>query len=122
MSSLDEDILSTTIREGESSSESENLILLPRHIDTDSVLITALLHNDCPPPTRGDRTLRSWCYGLHVFLIAIHVALVGMLFTHPEHCFSVSINNTAATIALKVFLQAFYTACVHELVLWILTR
>ena len=121
MSSLDGDIPSTTIQEGESPSEGENLVLLlSRHIDTDNWLTTALLHNYGPLLTRSDRTLRSWCYGLHAFLVAIHVALVGMLFTHPEHRFSVSINNTAATIALKVFLQAFYTVCLHELVLWIL--
>ena len=119
-SSFDEDMPSTTLREGDSSSESENLVFLSRHIDTDSVLTTALLHNDGPPQTRGDHTFRSWCYGLHAFLVAIHVALVGMLFTHPEHRFSVSINNTAATIALKVFLQAFYTVCLYELALWIL--
>ncbi|KAF8557205.1 hypothetical protein OG21DRAFT_379494 [Imleria badia] len=69
-----------------------------------------LLHDDSlTASTRSNCTLRYWCYGLHIFLVAIHVVLVGMLFTHPEHCFSVSINNTTATIALKVFLQMFYT-------------
>ncbi|KAF8123886.1 hypothetical protein EV363DRAFT_1271860 [Boletus edulis] len=91
----DDDITSTTVREGDSSESCESKILL---------------HDDSPASsTRSDRTLlRSWCYTLHAFLVAIHTALVAMLFTHPEHRFSVSIDNTTATIVLKVFLQAFY--------------
>ncbi|KAF8431895.1 hypothetical protein L210DRAFT_3633500 [Boletus edulis BED1] len=87
----DDDMPSTTVREGDSSYET-------------------LLDDGSPASsTRPDRTLRSWCYTLHAFLVAIHAALVAMLFTHPEHRFSVSIDNTTATIVLKVFLQAFYT-------------
>ncbi|KAF8417544.1 hypothetical protein L210DRAFT_3767241 [Boletus edulis BED1] len=87
----DDDIPSTTVREGDSSCET-------------------LFHDGSPASsTRPDRTLRSWCYTLHAFLVAIHAALVAVLFTHPEHRFSVSIDNTTATIVLKVFLQAFYT-------------
>ena len=85
----------------------------PHHRITDQeyVFSTGLLYNDRQDrrPSRGDRTLRYLCYGLHVFLIVLHTVLVGMLFTHPEHHFSVSINNTTATIALKAFLQAFYS-------------
>ena len=66
--------------------------------------------------TRGGRTtiLYYWCYGLHSFLVGIHIVLVGMLFTHPEHQFSVSVDNITATIALKAFLQAFYLVRFHE--------
>ncbi|KAF8557200.1 hypothetical protein OG21DRAFT_379243 [Imleria badia] len=123
MTSLDEDIPSATIPEGELSCESENLILLPScDNDTDCVFITGLLPDDkLASSTRGDRILRYWCYGLHAFLVAIHAALVGMLSTHPEHRFSVAVDNTAATIALKVFLQAFYTVRLCVLAPWILT-
>ncbi|KAF8436199.1 hypothetical protein L210DRAFT_3762315 [Boletus edulis BED1] len=87
----DDNIPSTTVREGNPSYET-------------------LLDDGSPASsTRPDRTLRSWCYTLHAFLVAIHAALAAMLFTHPEHRFSVSIDNTTATIVLKVFLQAFYT-------------
>ncbi|KAG8215502.1 hypothetical protein J3R82DRAFT_9147 [Butyriboletus roseoflavus] len=81
-----------------------------------------LLHSETQDhsPTRGERTLRYLCYGLHVFLVAIHVVLVGMLFTHPEHSFSVSINNTGATIALRIFLHAFYL--IYTAVLVLLTQ
>ncbi|KAF8123880.1 hypothetical protein EV363DRAFT_1271852 [Boletus edulis] len=100
----DDDITSTTVREGDSSESCESKILL---------------HDDSPASsTRSDRTLlRSWCYTLHAFLVAIHTALVAMLFTHPEHRFSVSIDNTTATIVLKVFLQAFYAIYTAVLVL-----
>ncbi|KAF8123911.1 hypothetical protein EV363DRAFT_1546009, partial [Boletus edulis] len=107
----DDDIPSTTVREGDSSCESKHLVLLlSRKCNTDVLFTTALLDGGSPASSsRPDRTLRSWCYTLHAFLVAIHAALAAMLFTHPEHRFSVSIDNTAATIVLKVFLQAFYT-------------
>ncbi|KAF8132781.1 hypothetical protein EV363DRAFT_1072341, partial [Boletus edulis] len=107
----DDDIPSTTVQEGDSSYESKHLVLLLfRKCNTDVLFTTALLDDGNPASsTRPDRTLRSWCYTLHTFLVAIHAALVAMLFTHPEHRFSVSIDNTTATIVLKVFLQAFYT-------------
>ena len=123
MSSLDDDIPSTTVREGDLSCESEHLVQPHScHSDTESMFITALLHEDGhAPSTRGDRTLRYWCHGLHAFLVIIHTAFVTMLFTHPEHRFSVSIDDTTATIALQVFLQAFYSVCLPEFVSWILT-
>ncbi|KAH0835538.1 hypothetical protein J3R83DRAFT_9238 [Lanmaoa asiatica] len=98
-----EDIPSTTAWEPDPSSET-------------------LFHNGTQEhsPTRGDRTLRYCCYGLHAFLVAIHIVLVGMLFTHPEHSFSVSINNTNATIALRVFLHGFYL--IYTTVLVLLTQ
>ncbi|KAF8436211.1 hypothetical protein L210DRAFT_719085 [Boletus edulis BED1] len=96
----DEDIPSTTIRKGDL-----------HHETLHDGGIASLI--------RSDRTLRFWCYGLHAFLVVIHAGLVVMLFTHPEHRFSVSIDNTAATIALKAFLQAFYTAYTAVLVLMI---
>ena len=66
--------------------------------------------------TRGGRTtiLYCWCYGLHSLLVCIHIVLAGMLFTHPEHQFSVSVDNITATIALKAFLQVFYLVRFHE--------
>ena len=42
--------------------------------------------------------------------------LVSMLFTHPEHRFSVPTNTTTLTIGLSAFLQAFYM--VHLCVLF----
>ncbi|KAF8132789.1 hypothetical protein EV363DRAFT_1472783, partial [Boletus edulis] len=107
----DDDIPSTTVREGDSSCESKHLVLLlSRKCNTDVLFTTALLDGGSPASSsRPDRTLRSWCYILHAFLVAIHAALAAMLFTHPEHWFSVSIDNTTATIVLKVFLQAFHT-------------
>ncbi|KAF8132778.1 hypothetical protein EV363DRAFT_1163290 [Boletus edulis] len=147
----DDDITSTTVREGDSSESCESkskhlVLLLSRKCNTDVLFTTVLLHDDSPASsTRSDRTLlRSWCYTLHAFLVAIHTALVAihtalvaihtalvaihtalvaihtalvaMLFTHPEHRFSVSIDNTTATIVLKVFLQAFYAICTAVLV------
>ena len=84
--------------------------------------VAALLQNNTQDhsQTRGNRTFRNWCYGLHVFLIAVHIVLVGMLFTHPEHSFLVSVNNIGATIALRVFLQAFYTVRLRELSRWMI--
>ncbi|KAG8217910.1 hypothetical protein J3R82DRAFT_6076 [Butyriboletus roseoflavus] len=81
-----------------------------------------LLYNDTQDhsPTGGDRTLRYLCYGLHAFLVAVHIVLVGMLFTHPEHSFSTSINDTGASIALRVFLHAFYL--IYTAVLVLLTQ
>ncbi|KAF8431891.1 hypothetical protein L210DRAFT_3650725 [Boletus edulis BED1] len=120
----DDDITSTTVREGDSSESCESkskhlVLLLSRKCNTDVLFTTVLLHDDSPASsTRSDRTLlRSWCYTLHAFLVAIHTALVAMLFTHPEHRFSVSIDNTTATIVLKVFLQAFYAIYTAVLVL-----
>ncbi|KAF8554068.1 hypothetical protein OG21DRAFT_1138308 [Imleria badia] len=40
-----------------------------------------------------------------------------MLFTHPEHRFSVPANSTALTVGLSAFLQAFYTIYTAVLVL-----
>ncbi|KAF8123918.1 hypothetical protein EV363DRAFT_1546024, partial [Boletus edulis] len=116
----DDDIPSTTVREGDSSCESKHLILLlSRKCNTDVLFTTALLDNGSPASsTRPDRTLRSWCYTLHAFLVAIHAALAAMFFTHPEHRLSVSIDNTTATIVLKVFLQHFTRyACIYTAVL-----
>ena len=123
MSPFDDDIPSTTVQEGDLSCESEHLVLPhSRHSGTDSMFTTALLRDGGQASlTRGDRTLHYWCYGLHTFLVVIHTALVAMLFTHPEHRFSVSIDNTTATIVLQVFLQAFYSVRLRELVPWILT-
>ena len=118
-SSSNEDIPSTTVREPDPSSESEPLVLL-HHIITILIICTAaLLHNDTQDRslTGGNRTLRYWCYGLHALLPVVHVVLIGMLFTHPEHSFSVSINNTGATIALRVFLHVFYLVCLRNLFL-----
>ena len=44
-----------------------------------------------------------------VFLVVLHNVPVGMLVTHPEHWFVVSIDDTWATIALKALVQTFYS-------------
>ena len=101
----------TTVLEGDPSNESKCFLvtataLLSMHFST------GLLRHESHDGslTKGGRTttLHYWCCGLHSFLVVIHIVLVWMLFTHPEHRFSVSIDNTTATIALKAFLQAFY--------------
>ena len=109
----EEDLGPSTVLEGNPSGESRCFFATARalpilHFST--VLLRHESQDSSDSLTRGDRTatLRYWCYGLHSFLVVIHIGLVGMLFTHPEHRFSVSVNNTTATIALKAFLQAFY--------------
>ncbi|KAG8215508.1 hypothetical protein J3R82DRAFT_9153 [Butyriboletus roseoflavus] len=123
MSSSNENIPSTMGWEPDPSNESEHLDMLsPVKImltmDLSQRFSTARLRII---PQLGASVPFAICAMVSMlFLVAIHVVLVGMLFTHPEHSFSVSINNTGATIALRIFLHAFYL--IYTAVLVLLTQ
>lgn len=53
--------------------------------------------------------LRGWCYSLHAFLCILHLVLLAMLWDHPEHAFTIPLDNSIWTTGLSAFLQAFYT-------------
>lgn len=105
---------SATVRDTNPSTEyGKPPLVQGRHREHDNhSFAVVLVHNDGHdhrPLHRPNHTLRYWCYGLHAFLILIHIALFGLLFTHPEHRFSVPANSTVFTVGLSAFLQAFYT-------------
>ncbi|KAH0828806.1 hypothetical protein J3R83DRAFT_3254 [Lanmaoa asiatica] len=53
--------------------------------------------------------LRRWCYSLHALLCILHLVLLVMLWSHPEHAFTIPFDNSILTVGLSAFLQAFYT-------------
>ncbi|KAF8552335.1 hypothetical protein OG21DRAFT_151999 [Imleria badia] len=57
----------------------------------------------------GVNGLRRWCYLFHAFLCLLHLALLAMLWHHPEHAFTIPSDNSAFTTGLSASLQAFYT-------------
>ena len=74
---------------------------------------TPTLHVDIVDPhikrPTSDIALHYWCYALHGFLLITQVALLAMLYSHPEHSVTLTFDNSALTIGLSAFLQAFYT-------------
>lgn len=70
---------------------------------------------DHHPQTHGSTTstgaiaLHYWCYILHGLLLVLQIILFAMLWSHPEHKVTVAFDNSALTIGLSAFLQAFYT-------------
>ena len=53
--------------------------------------------------------LHYWCYALHAILFLLQIALLAMLWSHPEHNVSMTLDNSVVTIGLSALLQAFYT-------------
>lgn len=53
--------------------------------------------------------LHYWCYVLHAVLFFLQVVLLAMLWDHPERNITIAFENSALTIGLSAFLQAFYT-------------